>query len=570
MLDNPAELDQELTETALRELAAAKGSWAELPVPRRIKLLQDCHARLGDVAEGWAATAARKKLLTPSDPIVGEEWFSGPYAVLAAIDALIATLSRLPGKRYLDGMPVRRLDNGQTALRVRPAGLFDRIVFSGSTVDVWLEPGQSPEDMRAGAAKLYENGPSGDGAVCLVLGAGNIAAITPLDVLHKLFNDNEVVLLKMNPVNAYLAPYFEAAFRPLIEVDALRIVTGDGALGAFASTHPLVDSLHITGAQTTHDRIVWGEAASQAANKANGTLVNPRPITSELGAVSPTIVVPGDWSAADIAYQAEQIALQKMHNSGFNCVASQVLILPKGWGGTPALLKALRSVLARQTRAPYYPGADDRVKAFARHTEDSVARAPGPDIPLTRLNDDPDVGTEEVFGPALALHEIDERDPAAFLKAAILLANTELAGTLGANIIIDPATLRRLGRAYIETLITQLRYGIIGVNDWTGSAFVVPTAPWGAFPGHSLDDVGSGIGKVHNALMLDGVERTVIWGAFRPFPRGLLGREYALVPKPAWLPSHRRQAKVARALTRFQARPGPLKLLAILWHGLRP
>ena len=71
-------------------------------------------------------------------------------------------------------------------------------------------------------------------------------------------------------------------------------------------------------------------------------------------------------------------------------------------------------------------------------------------------------------------------------------------------------------------------------------------------------------------VVLDGVERTVIWGAFRPFPRGLLGREYALVPKPAWLPSHRRQAKVARALTRFQARPGPLKLLAILWHGLRP
>jgi aldehyde dehydrogenase (NAD(P)+) len=51
------------------------------------------------------------------------------------------------------------------------------------------------------------------------------------------------------------------------------------------------------------------------ANKAAHTPINTRQITSELGAVCPTIVVPGPWSAADIRFQGEQVATQKLHNS---------------------------------------------------------------------------------------------------------------------------------------------------------------------------------------------------------------------------------------------------------------
>ena len=46
-----------------------------------------------------------------------------------------------------------------------------------------------------------------------------------------------------------------------------------------------------------------------------------------LGGVSPTIVIPGKWSAADLRFQAEHVATQKRHNNGFNCIASQVLII---------------------------------------------------------------------------------------------------------------------------------------------------------------------------------------------------------------------------------------------------
>lgn len=571
MLDDPHQIHKDIAEAALQDLAAGKEAWAATPVSQRVKLLRACKGCLAEVAEGWAQTAARKKLIGPHEPILGEEWASGPYAVLAAIDALIATLVRLPGKRFLQGLPARQLANGQTALRVLPGGIIDRLAFSGTVLDVWLEPGQSPDDMRAGAAAAYEGGMhQGKGAVALVLGAGNIASIAPLDVLHKLFNENEVVLLKMNPVNDHLAPYLEAAFRPLIACDAVRIVTGGADLGAWACEHPLVDTLHITGAERTHDLIVWGEGEAAAANKAQDTPKNARPITSELGAVSPTIVVPGPWTEADIRHQAEMIAFQKMHNSGFNCVASQVLLLPKNWDGTPALMRELARVLARHQRTAYYPGAAGRVEDFARKAHEIVPRGPSLGLPITRLSDDARVGEMEVFGPALGVHEIDQSDPVAFLKAAILIANTQLTGTLGANIIIDPKTLRALGRAYLESLIGELRYGIIGVNEWAGTAFVVPTAPWGAFPGHTPADVGSGIGKVHNALMLERPERSVIWGTFRPFPRCLTGGELSLVPKPPWLASHRRQAQVFRALTRFQAKPGLLRLLEMIFHAWRP
>jgi hypothetical protein len=43
-----------------------------------------------------------------------------------------------------------------------------------------------------------------------------------------------------------------------------------------------------------------------------------------------------------------------------------------------------------------------------------------------------------------------------------------------------------------------------------------------SFPGHTPDDVQSGIGVVHNTLLLDGPERTVVRSPFHPAPQALL------------------------------------------------
>ncbi|MFD0331315.1 hypothetical protein ACFQZC_32180 [Streptacidiphilus monticola] len=92
--------------------------------------------------------------------------------------------------------------------------------------------------------------------------------------------------------------------------------------------------------------------------------------------------------------------------------------------------------------------------------------------------------------------------PREFLDAAVETANTELLGTLGVNVLAHPATIAALGRTFDEA-VARLRYGTIAVNAWTGLGYLTPTATWGAFPGHTLQDVQSGIGVVHNAVLLD-------------------------------------------------------------------
>ncbi|EKE43064.1 hypothetical protein OCGS_2655 [Oceaniovalibus guishaninsula JLT2003] len=545
-------------DAALSQLDAAKDDWARLPVQARIALLREVKDCLLEQAEIWAMAAAHHKRIPPESPLVGEEWLSGPYAVMSACNGLIETLSRLDGKAFLDDLPVRDLPNGQIALRVSPHTVWDRLLLSGVTAEVWMRPGVDRAETRRLAAGAYDTPPQDRrGKVALVLGAGNIAAIAPLDAFHKLFSEHQVVLLKMNPVNEYLAPILRAALSPLIARGALRIVGGDGQVGAYLSDHPLVDEIHVTGAQTTHDAIVWGTGADGARRRAEGRPKNPRRVTSELGAVCPTIVVPGPWSKADIAFQAQNIATQKLHNSGFNCVACQVLILPEGWDRTGALMDAFAAVAAGDRRAAWYPGVEDRLAAFAGDGAgvERIARGEAPDLLIADAESDARFREVEVFGPALSRVALPAPDPEAFLRAAIDYANDRLAGTLGANILIHPATRRAIGARRFDEMLARLRYGCIAVNAWTGLGFLTATLPWGAFPGHDPADVGSGIGTVHNTFMLGGVERGVIEAPWRPFPRGVASGQGTLLPRPPWFVTNRRQQRLGEALVRFQHDP---------------
>jgi aldehyde dehydrogenase (NAD(P)+) len=107
------------------------------------------------------------------------------------------------------------------------------------------------------------------------------------------------------------------------------------------------------------------------------------------------------------------------------------------------------------------------------------------------------------------------------------------------------------------------------VNAWTGVGYVTPRATWGGFPGHRLENVQSGIGVVHNALLLDRTERTVVNGPFRPAPRSLMRGELAMSPKPTWFLSNKTAATTARKLTEFAAQPRWRKLPGIVASAIR-
>src|SRR5690606_12054821 len=181
------------------------------------------------------------------------------------------------------------------------------------------------------------------------------------------------------------------------------------------------------------------------------------------------------------------------------------------------------------------------------------------------------VENTEYFAPVLGVVALPGTGQD-FLDAAVAHANEKLQGTLGANLLIDPATQKALGTGF-ERAITELRYGAIAINAWTAFGFITPTLTEGAFPGNTLQNVGSGIGVVHNALLLDRVERSVLHGPFRPFPRSLPGLNgggrFTILPKPPWFATARTGSEVSEGLTRFRATGNILGLVKTLLQALR-
>lgn len=555
-------------------LSANADRWARTTTDERIAILSQVRDRVMDVAEDWALEAARQKQIPAGSPLVGEEWLSGPYVLISACTLLMESLSEIAGKSYLKHLPIRQLASGQIAVKVLPHTIWDRLLISGISAEVWMQKGVTADNLAAHTASTYDTPPAHrEGRVALVLGAGNISAIAPLDCFQKLLVEHQVTLLKLNPVNDHLLEFLRTVLQPFIDFGALQIVTGGAGVGAALCDHPGIDEIHVTGSEATHDAIVWGTGKEGVRNKANGSPRNTRRITSELGAICPTIVVPGPWSDADLAFQAEHIATQKLHNSGFNCVSCQMLVLPDDWDSTDALLEKIEQVMARAPSRPaYYPGTDSRMAEFEHRGETVVAfRRPGADDCLVAPVAGANHGwfeTMEVFAPAMNTYRISSIDPEAYLRAAIDYANRRLRGTLGASILIHPRTMRTIGKEKFEALVSELRYGCIAINCWTGVGFSLMQTPWGAFPGYTLDNVQSGIGFVHNTYLFDRPERTVLEAPFRPFPRNLLSGEFSLLPRPPWFVTNKRQHKIGELLTRFQYKPGWSKLPRIFLNAL--
>src|SRR6202047_3935594 len=119
-----------------------------------------------------------------------------------------------------------------------------------------MEPTVTPATLAATQAVAYRRQDAG--GVALVLGAGNVSSIGPMDALYKLFVENRVVLYKTHPVNAYLGPLLEEGFAALAAGGFLRGVYGGAEEGAYLCSHRGIDEIHITGSDKTYEAIVFG------------------------------------------------------------------------------------------------------------------------------------------------------------------------------------------------------------------------------------------------------------------------------------------------------------------------
>jgi len=559
----PTSSDTRALDATVARLAEAAPGWARASLAERIAVARGMLAGVDRVAERMARAACESKGIPFDSPAAGEEWLGGPYVTARFLRQILRALEGLTRRGTPPVPPLSEAPDGRLVARSFPAYWTDVLLLSGVRGDVHFQPGVTADDVRKGNA-AFHRAPDHQGKVALVLGAGNINAIPPTDAFQKLFHEGKTCLVKMNPVNAYIGPILEDAFRDAMARGLVAFAYGGGDVGTYLCSHPGVSEVHITGAVSTHDLIVWGPPGPEReARKKRNDPVLAKTITSELGCVSPAIVVPGDWDDASLAFQAESVAGMMTYNAGFNCTSARVLVTPRGWRLREKFLSLVEAAMARTpARRPYYPGARERYAQALAGRED-VRTVGGGDgtLPWTIARGlDPgrkDVAFEqELFCPVLFEVQLGSEDPAQLLAEATAFANEKLFGTLSANLVVHPRSLKdpSVGRSVHEA-VRALRYGSIGVNLWTGYAFGLGTTPWGGFPGATLHDPQSGLGVVHNNYMLPRVEKAVIWHPVRH------------PVKPPIFPSHGGKHILGRHLTALESR-GSLLSLAGVTHGV--
>ncbi len=552
---------------AIEALQAHKNEWVAFGIHERIVLIDRMMTDFAVVASRWVDTSIQAKGIAEDSLCVGEEWAAGAWPVLKNLRQLRQSLVNIEvaGHPKIPGR-VTTMSNGQVAAQVFPQTIYDRLFFERIRAEIWMDPGVTIENLSQTQAVAYHD-KEHSGKVALVLGAGNASSIGPLDVFYKLFVEDQVVLFKANPVNAYLGPLMDEAFRVLVDLGFLRIVYGGAAEGSYLCNHPGIEEIHITGSDKTFDAIVFGSGSEGAKRKAERSPLLNKRITGELGNVSPVIVVPGPWTADDLVYQAEHIDTMLTNNAGFNCNATRVIIQDASWSQRNQLLEEMRKVLSHvPPRTAYYPGALERHQRFIQeHPEaEHIGLSSGQELPWTLIagvdpgSVDDVCFTTEAFCSVFAETALEANSIAEYIEKAVAFANQHIWGSLNATIIVHPVSLKDPGvKEAVERAIVDLRYGTVGINIWAGAGFTFGTTTWGAFPGHELHNIQSGVGVVHNTLMFSRPQKSVLWGPFRS------------VLTPPWFVTHGKTAcKLFPKLVAFEASPSPLKVPGIMAAAL--
>lgn len=554
---DPTPIDE--LDRRLAALTEARPRWVALSAAERAKLLRRCMDTTLAVADAWTATACKLKGYAEGSNGHGEEYLGGTLAVMRNL-RLFAEALEAGGEPKLPATWQR--PDGQWVAKVFPQSMLDAALYGGVSCEVWIEPGENPTQGHIYREKRAGNG--GDGGVCVVLGAGNQSSIPPMDVLYKLVVDDEVCILKMNPVNEQLGPHIEAALQPLVDAGFVSVVYGGIEQGKHLTDHPQVTSIHITGSDRAHDAIIWGPGDEGAARKEQGTPRIDKDITSELGCVSPVLVVPGAWSPKELDYQAQQVASMLAYNCGFNCNGARIIVLAEDWPQRAEFVRLVEEKLAATpTRKAYYPTAQATWERFTGKYPNHKTLGSSADgaLPWTILQD---VSTEdgeyalanEPWCGIFSFVTLPAKDAADYLVKAVPFANDSCWGTLSVNVLVHPKTEKELGDAF-DQAIADLRYGAIGINCWTGLNYGLVNATWGAFPGHPLDDIESGQGVVHNGLLLDHPQKSVVRVPF------------VMNPKPAWFTNHQNNLALGRKMTAFEGSPSWLKVPGVALTALK-
>lgn len=556
-------------DSVVQRVKEGSRAWVKLALRERIALLETLRRAFATVAEPSVRAACEAKGIDPASPLAGEEWLAGPLVVLRNMRLLVDSLRDIEkyGVPHIPTSHLRTLEDGRLAARVYPKDALDGMLLPRNVGEVYFLPGVTASNLREHQASFYRKPHAGK--VCAVLGGGNVNSIPPMDCLYKLFVEGTACVLKMNPVNAYLGPFLEQAFAPLAKHGVFAVVYGGAEEGSALVNHPLVDEVHVTGSDRTHDALVWGPPGPESeARRARNEPLLRKPFSSELGNISPVVVVPGPYSEGELRFQTDNIAGMVANNASFNCNSAKLLVQPKDWARRSQVMDGVQAGLGKAAvRRAYYPGAEQRWKQFTegRARLRLVGSAAPGELPYALIPDvDPNEAQDRVFRQEPWCTVLSETglpgsdDPVAFLDRVVPFLNEKVWGTLNATLIVHPKSLKDPAvHAAVERAIRELRYGTVAVNTWPAAGYALVSLPWGGHPTSSPQDIQSGQGWVHNTFMLEDIEKAVV--------RAPLTN----IPAPPWVPGHRGMRELARKLVEFELGPSWLKVPGIATAALR-
>jgi acyl-CoA reductase-like NAD-dependent aldehyde dehydrogenase len=522
----------------------------------RARLALACAGRVADATDEWARTAVAMKQGGAAS--LAEELATGPLGTLR----LLLLTARAQKEIAIGGLPrvgrpprishvttggqPRTVDSASMIeVDVLPeAALFDPVIFRGHRATVrCANPGGLDAFGRSWRQEVGERPRSG--GVAVVLGAGNVTGLAAADVICQIFEHGRAVLLKLHPLHATLESVLVAALAPLIEAGLLAIVTGGPEVAQAAVAAPLVTHVHLTGGQAAFDAIVWGGRDPHAAG---AVPLLAKPITCELGNVTPWIIVPGRYSSAQLACQADTVAASIVNNTSFNCIATKLVVTCRSWRQREEFLALVgRRLASLPARPAWYSGSSNAWESIVGRPAPADGTLPWvfrtglelkPDLALDEGQDRAWVA-REWFVPVAAETAIDADDIEAFCTQAGRLVHG-LPGSLAASVTL-PATLPARDRQRAELLVEHLAYGVVGVNGWSAVAYAFGNVPWGGFPGATLARPVSGIGRVHDPLLLPLVHNTIV------------RMPLVVWPTPPWFPWHSGGATLARGLITLYA-----------------
>ncbi len=519
----------------IASLAAGAAAWSGRGPAARAEVALRTARSVAAAADAWVEAALSIKQ-SRAAAVRAEETATGPIPTLRLLLVTAHALEDIArgGVPTLARPP--RIVHGQAGLASRvevdvlpgrgPGGsLYDDAIFGGHRATVRCVNTGGLETFERSWREEAATRPR-SGGVALVLGAGNVTGLAPADVVSQVFEHGRAVFLKLHPLHAELRPVLERALAPLVEARLVAIVAGGVEVVRAALAAPGLGHVHLTGGRAAFDAIVWGGVAG-----GNRPAI-PQSVTCELGNVTPWFVVPGRYAPRELAFQADLVAASILNNTSFNCIATKLVVTARSWDQREEFLARVQRRLAAQpARIGWYPGAKSAWETLTGATAPADGTLPS----VFRPGIDPDRDARfierEWFVPVAAEIPVAADSLEAFCVEAHELV-ARLPGSLAASVTVPPSPSAQ-DAARTELLIEHLPFGVVGVNTWSALGYSLGNVPWGGLPGATLTEPRSGIGFVHDPLLLPLVHNTIL--------RAPIASRLA----PPWVPWHPHGATLA-------------------------